>query len=455
MKRNGRSDCSLLFFICCNGEGMLQIVRDIVWSFPLLVFLLLFGVCLLWSLRKYPILRIKWVFQQTIGQLFEKKDYKKSLRVFSVALSGTMGIGNIIGASSCVLLFGAGSLFWMWVSAIVGMIIKYAEIVIAMHFRKRIQGNYYGGPMMNMQEGLKMPNMGVVYAILCFVTSIGIGNLVPMNALVSMLDYRLDIDKSVFVIVLSVCFGFILFKGKDVIEKVCMYMVPLMSFLFIGATFVIVCLHLDGLWGVLQEVFRDVFSTSAIFGGVFWTQLQMGLARGIYSNEAGMGTSSLVHVKNENVDGCEQGAWGILEVVLDTLVSCTLSALVVLLLRSEFVNVDVYQAMYSSFQLSFGTIGDVLYFVSMLLFACSGMLAWCYYAKECMDFLKIKSWWYPYFFMILLLFGAYVSTESLWAFTDICNGFMLILNVSSMIGLYDIVINCTKKYFISKGYHVK
>ena len=200
MKRNGRSDCSLLFFICCNGEGMLQIVRDIVWSFPLLVFLLLFGVCLLWSLRKYPILRIKWVFQQTIGQLFEKRDTKKSLRVFSVALSGTMGIGNIIGASSCVLLFGAGSLFWMWVSAIVGMIIKYAEIVIAMHFRKRIQGNYYGGPMMNMQEGLKMPNMGVVYAILCFVTSIGIGNLVPMNALVSMLDYRLDIDKSVLVL---------------------------------------------------------------------------------------------------------------------------------------------------------------------------------------------------------------------------------------------------------------
>ena len=300
-----------------------------------------------------------------------------------------------------------------------------------------------------------MPKMGIVYAILCFVTSIGIGNLVPMNALVSMLDYRWNMDKGIFTLILSVCIGFILFKGKSVIEKVCMYMVPLMSFIFIGATFLIICLNMESLWSVIQEVFRDVFTSSAIFGGVFWTQLQMGLARGIYSNEAGMGTSSIVHVKNEGVDSCQQGAWGILEVVLDTLVSCTLSALVVLLLRNEFVNVDVYQAMYVSFRLSFGIVGDIVYFISMLLFACSGMLAWCYYAQECMVFLKINMWWYPYFFIIILLLGAYVSTESLWAFTDICNGFMLILNVSSMIGLYDIVMNCTKKHFISKGYHVK
>ena len=127
---------------------MLQILRDIVWSFPLLVFLLLFGVCLLWSLRKYPILRIKWVFQQTIGQLFEKRDTKKSLRVFSVALSGTMGVGNIIGASGAILIGGPGAIFWMWVIAFFGMATIYAEAVLAQETRIKDQdGNIQGGPV--------------------------------------------------------------------------------------------------------------------------------------------------------------------------------------------------------------------------------------------------------------------------------------------------------------------
>jgi AGCS family alanine or glycine:cation symporter len=197
-----------------------------------------------------------------------------------------------------------------------------------------------------------------------------------------------------------------------------------------------------------------VFSFKAFGGGVFWSQLQMGLARGIYSNEAGMGTSSIVHVKTMN-DGCQQGAWGILEVFLDTVVSCTLSALVVLLLKDQVIMVDVYHAMYDCFQFSFGIIGDFVYFTSMAFFAMAGMLAWCYYAQECLRFLRISDFWYPFFFVGLLLVGSFIDTESIWAFTDICNGCMLILNVSSMIGLYDIVINCTKKYFISKGYHVK
>lgn len=430
------------------GDKVLETIRDIIWSFPLVLFLMGFGVVLLVCLRKYPILDFRWIWKVTFGKL-----NKHSLSVFSLALGGTMGVGNIIGASSCVLLFGAGSLFWMWVSAIVGMVIKYAEIVIAMHYRKRVNNEFIGGPMVNMENGLSLRWMAVLYACLCIVTSLGIGNLVPMNALVSMVSYHVDV--SIWWIVgFSLFMAFILFKGKVLIEKVCLYMVPLMSILFIGACLGIVLINIDGLYAVFGSVFSDVFDYKAMFGGAFWMQLQMGMARGIYSNEAGMGTSSIVHVKGNGV-GCEQGAWGILEVCMDTVISCTLSALVVLLMKDFVEFTDVYQAVYVCFINSFGMFGNVLYMVSMLFFATSGMLAWCYYARECLGYLRVSIRWYSLVFVLVLFFGSLVDTSSLWMLTDIGNGLMVLLNVSSMFGLCDIVMKSSDKYFNSFGNHVK
>ena len=425
------------------GDSVLEVIRDLIWSFPLLLFLLLFGGYLLVKLCKYPLFS-GWLFKVTFGKL-----NKNGLSVFSVALGGTMGVGNIIGASSCVLLFGAGSLFWMWVSALLGMIIKYAEIVIAMVYRNYHNGEYVGGPMYCMTSSVK----GFLYAVLCLITSFGIGNLVPMNTLVEMVEYRYDVSKVWFVLLMSVVIGIVLFKGKEMIEKVCLYMVPMMSVLFIGGCLVIVCLNITQLGRVFNEIFSDVFCSKSLFG-LFWTQLQMGLARGIYSNEAGMGTSSIVHVKNKESVACEQGAWGILEVGVDTLISCTLSALVVLLLRDR-VGLDVYQSMFVCFSSVFGVLGNYVYFISMLFFAISGMLAWCYYAEECLKYLKWSNRWYPFVFIVLLIVGSFVSTEGIWAFTDICNGLMLVLNLTSMIGFVDVIIKTTKSYFISYGYHVQ
>ena len=426
------------------GDIVLETIRDLIWSFPLLLFLLLFGGYLLIKLSKYPLFSC-WLFKVTLGNL-----NKRGLSVFSVALGGTMGVGNIIGASSCVLLFGAGSLFWIWVSAILGMIIKYSEIVLAMVYRKYVDNEFVGGPMYCMSSNFKSS----LYAILCLITSLGIGNLVPMNTLVEMVEYRFDISKVWFVVFTSVVIGIVLFKGKSMIENVCLYMVPIMSLLFIGGCLVIVCLNSSQLVNVFTEIFTDVFTSGSVLGGLFWSQLQMGLARGIYSNEAGMGSSSIVHVKNKESVACVQGAWGILEVGVDTLVSCTLSALVVLLLRDK-VGLDVYQSMFVCFSSVFGICGNWLYFVSMLFFAISGMLAWCYYAYECLKYLKWSNRWYPYVFIIILIIGSFVSTEGIWAFTDICNGLMLFINLTSMVGLVDVIIKTTKNYFISNCYHVK
>lgn len=429
---------------------MIETIRNLIWSFPMLLFLLLFGSYVLFRLSFLPFTKMRWILTTVFHSLFEKKNRKDALSCISVALGGTMGIGNIVGVSSCVLLFGAGTVFWMWMSAFIGMGLKYLEIVLAMIFRQENNGVMSGGPMWNMERGLDAKWMGKGYAMLCILTSFGIGNLVPMNTMVTLFSNQLFIRKEGIVFLLVIVFGALLLKENQRIEQVLSYCVPLMTLFFMIASCIIICLYLNQLPMVINRIWKDVFSLSSFVGGSWMLQLQAGLTRGIYSNEAGLGSSSIAHAKNTRLHAIEQGAWGVVEVGLDTLVSCTLTALVVLLLKHQLNFYDVYQAMNVCFVFVFGTFGEWIYFVSMVLFAFSSMLAWCYYAKECAAYLNIHRLIYPMVFLLILVLGSFLPNEQIWQLSDICNGLMMIFNGSSLVALQEIVYISTKKYFLSR-----
>ncbi|MDD6467534.1 MAG: amino acid carrier protein [Erysipelotrichaceae bacterium] len=433
---------------------MLETIRNVVWSMPMLVFLIVFGSYVMIRLSFLPILKADWVLGTVFQSLFQKKKRQEALQCISVALGGTMGIGNIIGVSSCVLIFGPGTIFWMWMSALIGMALKYLEIVLAMIFRVQKE-TISGGPMWNMERGLQMKWMGKGYAILCILTSFGIGNLVPMNALTTLFANRVSVSQEVVIVFLVVFISLILFKNNHLIERILFYLVPSMTLLLMGASLIIICINAHQLYAVIGSIFNDVFSFSSLIGGGWFIQMQAGMTRGIYSNEAGLGSSSIAHVKNTHLTSVEQGAWGIVEVGLDTIVSCTLTAFVVLLMKNQVIYTDVYQAMHVAFIAVFGTFGDFTYLVSMVLFAVSSMLAWCYYAKECANYLALPSFLYPTVFILILLFGVNIQTSEIWQISDICNGLMIIINGASLVALQKFVYISTKKYFISKKDNVK
>lgn len=437
---------------------MLEGLYRIIWSTPMLIALIGFGLYLLIRLDWLPLRRWKWVWQQTIGSIIrQKKDRQATLKAVSVAIGGTMGIGNIVGVGSAVLLFGPGTLFWMWVSALIGMIYKFAEIVLAFAYRK-VKKEIIGGPMYVM-EAIPSRMMAVAYALCCVVTSLGIGNVIPVAAMVETAD-MLKIPSWLILIGISIIMLAVFIKGGKMIETISAYLVPFMTVVFfIFSLYVLVC-YGEWLPVVWKQIFADVGNIGAMASGYWLVQMRTGLSRGIYSNEAGLGSATIAHVQNRGKQGCEQGAWGIVEVWLDTVLSCTATALVVLIAKEVgLLSAGLeYIAVLQVFSYVYGPLGELLYAGSMMLFALSSMLAWCYYAFASIRYLSDQSGWYVLYevvYLLLLWVGALMPADVLWLSSDILNGCMVIIHVSAMVAMRKEIVQLTKSYFLIRENHVK
>ncbi len=383
--------------------------------------LLLGGVYLLIKLKGFYLLHpIKTVKALSSGGM---------LAMLS-ALGGSIGVGNIVGVGVALSLGGAGAVFWMWVCALITAVLKYAEIYLSVKYKESGKG----GPMFYL--GLcKATHLPEAFALLCVLSSFGIGCLVQSNA-VSMCGAELSVSsKTLGAALAAVCLITFLGGGKG-LQRICGVLVPIMSIVYIAACAVIIGTNVKLIPNTLSQILNSAFSIKSAVGGVgaslLVRGLREGMSKGIFSAESGMGSSAITYAFGDASDPAKQGVWGIVEVFIDTVVMCTLSAFVLLLSNKETV--------FSAFAESFGKAGGYFTLLSLFCFAYTSICCWNFYSTSCIRFLTKRNgalYIYNALFVICIYLGAVMDTHGVWLISDACNALMLYLNFYGIIRLSD------------------
>lgn len=432
-------------------------INSFVWGKEIIFLLLFSGALLLVRCRFLPITGIRFIYQKTIGSLLGGKDKAEGITSFqavATALAGTLGVGSVIGVATALTLGGPGALLWMWISAFFGMMTKYGEVVLAIVFRKKqSDGRYLGGPMMTLEYGCHMRFLGVLFALLCLFASFGIGNVTPANTITMTIQTYLPIPSWLIGIATALIVGAVILGSAKRIMKVNEIVIPLISFAYIISCIYMIAIHYDRLLPALIEVFQDAFSFPSACGGIggfmITKAIHYGISRGVFSNEAGMGSSPISHAAVEKVSAVEQGFWGIFEVFFDTIVVCTLTALVILTSGLLDQGLDGVSLSIACFEQGFGQFGGILFAASIVAFAIPSILGWYYYAQECIRYLFTVKWMlilYQIIFLALIVVGSTMELHYVWELADTLNGLMSIPNLISLVILHGIVVKCTKEY---------
>jgi AGCS family alanine or glycine:cation symporter len=395
------------------------------------------------------------------GTLFRKK--KTGLEgdispfaALSVALAGTVGVGNIAGVAAAIALGGPGAIFWMWVSGLVGMATKFAEVVLAIRYRTRQpQGPMLGGPMMYIEGGLgkNFKFLAIMFAVSGALAAFGIGNMTQANSVAIGLE-EFHIPRFFTGVLLVLAVGLVTVGGIKRIAHVVMFCVPFMCIVYlIGAVFLIV-VNIYRLPDVLVLIFKSAFSPLAATGGFAGAgvkaAVRWGIARGVFSNEAGLGSASIAHSTAQTDHPVRQGLWGILEVFVDTIIVCSATALAILITGVWKSGSTGSVLTMSAFQTVFGRqVGGSVVVLSMVLTAYDTMLAWGFYGETCSAYLfgaKARVV-YRVLWLAPIMLGSLGTLEAVWAFADTLNGLMAIPNLIALLFLGPVVFGLTKEFF--------
>ena len=460
-------------------EKVNSAINGVVWGPIMLILLVGTGVYLTLRTGFIQITKFPYVMRNTIGTLFRKKDKSadksgaKTLTPFeavSTALASTVGTGNIAGVTGAIFVGGPGAVVWMWISALFGMFTKYSEIVLAVKYRQLADdGTHYGGPMYYIEKGLKMKWLAVIFAILGGIACFGIGNIAQsteisgaVNSLLGLID--ISVDPLVVGIVLAIIVAIVIIGGVKRIGQVASYMVPFMACFYILAGIAIIILEINRLPHALSVIFQSAFTSEAVAGGAtgyaIMLGIRQGVARGVFSNEAGLGSAPIAHAASETKDPVEQGMWGIFEVFVDTIVICTITSLAVVLsgvydgatIGAGGTYVSNGAAAAAAFNTILpGTLGGIVLQISLLFFSLTTILGWSYYGERCWGYLtnnnKAVNLIYKIIFVLVCIVGAVGSGNLMWNISDTLNAMMAIPNLIGLLLLSGVVIKITKDYF--------
>ncbi len=408
-------------------------------------------------LRFFPLFHMKFWLSATLGSLFHRRGKSSSGKIsafeaMSTALAGSMGIGNIAGVASALVAGGPGAIFWMWISSIFGMMTKYAEIVLGYRYRHRnTKGEWYGGPMYYMKEGLHSPLLASIFALFGTLAALGMGNMTQSNSISNALYEVFQIPPFISAVFLIFFCGLAVLGGFSRIAKISAVLIPFVSIFYLAGSILAIVLHADRLPAAIGMIFADAFSLRSAFGGAAgYTIIQAvrtGVARGVFSNEAGLGSSVLAHAASDEPDATKQGMWGIFEVFADTLVVCTITALVIL--TSGVYHVSLYASGISgladgivlatrSFTAVFGVTGGYFTASATVIFAFATLIAWSHYGAQCCSYLfgERSLPWYRFLFLASLLPGCMIQMDAVWEIADTCNGLMAIPNLIALCLLF-------------------
>lgn len=374
-------------------------------------------------------------------------------QALTTALAGTIGTGNIAGVATAITLGGPGAVFWMWVSAFLGMATKYAEIVLAVYFRRASGGTFAGGPMYFLESGLKSPSLAVLFATFGAVAAFGIGNLVQANSVASVLQEACGMPPLATGLCIAFVAALIVLGGIRRLAAVTEKMVPLMSAFYLCSALVIIVLNAERIPEVISRIMKSAFSGQAACGGFAGagvaSALRFGFARSIFSNEAGLGSASIAHAAAKTDHPVRQGLWGICEVFIDTHVICTMTALVILLTGAWTSGLEGAAMTSAAFSGSLPFIGGWVVAGGLVFFALSSLFTWSYYGEKCFEYLANSKFIHCYrlLWVLLIPFGAAGSLRTVWGLSDTLNGLMAIPNLFGLWGLSGLVASLTREYF--------
>ena len=434
------------------------------------------GLYLSVGLRFLQIRKFPYAIRVTIGRIFRKRDASDGamtpFQAVCTALAATVGTGNIAGVAGAIAIGGPGAVFWMWISAVLGMCTKFSEVTLAVHFRETNKnGDLVGGPMYYIKNGLgpKWHWLAVLFSTFGVLTVFGTGNATQVNTITTAINsalenYQLINDQSkpvvclVIGIVLAALVGLVLLGGVKRIGTVSEKLVPFMALLYILLALGVVLLHANRIPLVFTMIFEGAFNPQAVTGGIigsFFTSMKRGVSRGIFSNEAGLGTGSIAHACADTKKPVKQGFFGIFEVFTDTIVICTLTALVIL---CSGVTVNYGQAAgaeltISGFTSTYGSWVSIFTAVSMCCFAFSTIIGWGLYGARCIEFIFGEKVMKPFMvaYSLVAILGATVDLGLLWSIADTFNGLMAIPNLIGVFLLSGTVFKLTKEYFETEG----
>ena len=448
-------------------------LNGIVWGLPATV--LIFGVGLYLSIRTGFLQFTKFgtVWKNTIGKIFHRTTEAghgavTPFQAVCTALAATGGTGNIAGVAGAIAIGGPGAVFWMWISALLGMVTKYSEVTLAVHYRqKNKHGDWVGGPMYYIENGLgkKWKILGIIFSIFGIFAVFGTGNATQVNTIVASIDTALisfgvmeagstATLNLILGIVITVLVGMILLGGIKRIGHVAERLVPIMALLYVVLGLGIIIVHIDNLPTAFSSIVKGAFNPSAVTGGVVgaaFVAVQMGVARGIFSNEAGLGTASIAHAGAEVNDPVQQGLFGVFEVFVDTIIICTFTALVILCsgVPITYGAAAGAELTISGFTSTYGNWITIFTAVAMCCFAFTTILGWGLYGARCSEYLFGEKVIKPFMviYSLVAIIGATVKLDLLWSIAETFNGMMAIPNLIAVALLSPVVIRLTKEYF--------
>ena len=437
-----------------------QAVNGFIWGVPAMICIIGVGLLLSVRTRFIQVRKFGAAMKNTIGKIFDKTQAKDGsmspFQAVCTALAGTVGTGNIAGVAGAIALGGPGAIFWMWCSAFLGMCTKFSEVTLAIHFReKNANGEYVGGPMYYIKNGLskKWHFLAVLYALFGVLTVFGTGNATQVNTIVSSIHSALHnlhiIDDTVderanliFGIFIAAFVAMVLLGGIKRIGQVSEKLVPFMATLYVILAIGVVILHINRIPAVFAMIFKSAFTPQAATGGIIgsmFLSMKKGVSRGIFSNEAGLGTGSIAHACADTNNAVHQGMFGIFEVFMDTIVVCTLTGLVILLGAPNIVYGQAAGAelTISGFTATYGGWVSIFTAVAMCCFTFSTIIGWGLYGSRCIEFLGGEKLVRPFLvaYSFVSIIGATINLGLLWDIADTFNGLMAIPNLIALLVL--------------------
>lgn len=456
---------------------MLDIIKQIndsingfVWGVPAMICIIGVGLLLSVRTRFLQFRKFGYTFKVTIGKIFQKKQASDGsitpFQAVCTALAGTVGTGNIAGVAGAIAIGGPGAVFWMWMSALLGMCTKFSEVTLAVHFReKNKEGDWVGGPMYYIKNGLgrKWQWLAVLFSILGVLTVFGTGNATQVNTITTAIDSALlnyQIIKPEFVstfnfilgIILAILIALVLLGGIKRIGQVTERLVPFMALLYLILAIGVILLNANRIPTVFASIFEGAFSPSAVTGGMIgtmFTSMKKGVSRGIFSNEAGLGTGSIAHAAADTPDPIHQGLFGIFEVFADTIIICTMTALVILCSNIPIAyGVDAgAELTIQGFTATYGNWVSIFTAIALCCFAFSTIIGWGLYGTRCIEFLFGSKVNRPFMlvYSLVAILGATIDLGLLWSIADTFNGLMAIPNLIALFLLSGTVVQLIKK----------
>lgn len=436
-----------------------DIANKIVWGPHMLILLLGTGLYFSVKTNFLQIRKFPHIFKKTILSMFYKTKTSKGaispFQALTTALASTIGTGNIVGVASAIAIGGPGAVFWIWVSGFLGMMTKYSEVLLSIKYRKRDdQGNYAGGPMYYLKDGLNMKWLGILFSLFGVIASFGIGNIAQINSIATAFNDSFNIEPLFTGVIIAIIISFIIVGGVNRIAKTTEKLVPFMIIFYFGMSLIVLIINFKNIPYAFNIIISHAFNNTAAVGGFAGSTIMLtiksGIARGIFANEAGLGSSPIAHAAADTKDPVHQSMWGIVEVFIDTILVCTCTALVILTTGVWDNGLNGVNLTISAFETIFPIFASFAVTIAIFCFAFSTLVSWSYYGERCLEFLTGSSRFnviYKLIYSAIIVIGATSNITLVWDISDTLNGLMAIPNLIGVLGLSGVVIKTTRNYF--------